>query len=260
MQGIRRACRRAGAVLAVVMVAIGLCAAYGFLVEPQWLKVRTIRLADKPTVRLIHISDIHHRGDSGYLRRVVNRINALDGDLICFTGDLVEDAAHLPEALEILTGIQKPIFGVPGNHDHLGLAAEREIRRAFSAGGGGWLIETNVLAMAGMLEIIGSPSRIAKSSGPRTVAGRKRVLLTHYPETVGGLSAGSFDLILAGHTHGGQVRMPFLNRAVLRDTVAPYDRGLFRTPAGPLHVSPGIGTYLMRLRLFCRPEITVIAF
>lgn len=260
MKGLRRGCRKAGAVLAVVALTIALCAAYGFLIEPHWLKVSTIQLADVPTMRVIHISDLHYKGDSRYVRHVVTRINALGADLVCVTGDLVEGATHLPGALEILSGIQRPVFGVPGNHDHLGLASEQQIRRAFSVGGGNWLVETNVLAMAGTLEIVGSSGRVARGSPPRPFPARKRILLTHYPDTVHELSPGSFDLILAGHTHGGQVRLPLWNRAVLHDTVAPFDRGLFQTAAGPLHVSPGIGTFLMRVRLFCRPEITVITF
>lgn len=210
-------------------------------------------------MRLIHISDIHHEGDRRYLERVVDRINAIGADLVCLTGDLVEDAAYLPECLEILSGIRGPVFGVPGNHDHLGLACDREIRRAFRAGGGDWLIETNVVAMGGALEIVGSAGRAAGVPRGSANAGRKRILLTHYPDTADEVPPGSFDLILAGHTHGGQVRIPVLDRPVLGDMAAPYDRGLFRTAAGPLYVNPGIGTFLVRVRLACRPEITVVA-
>ena len=78
--------------------------------------------------------------------------------------------------------------------------------------------------------------------------------------TADALLRGSFDLILAGHTHGGQVHIPLLDRPVLADMAGPYDRGLFRAAAGPLHVNPGIGTFLVPVRLACRPEITVVAF
>lgn len=256
---IRRIFRVAGVAIAASVVALALCAVYAFHIEPRWLKVRQISVSENPTARVVHISDIHHKGDRRYLEGVVDRISAIDADLVCLTGDLVEDVAYLPECLEILSGIQKPVFGVPGNHDHLGLACDREIRAALRAGGGDWLIETNVVVLAGAMEIVGSAGRAARI--PRQgAAGRKRILLTHYPDTADEVPPGSFDLILAGHTHGGQVRIPLLDRPVLGDMAAPRDRGLFRVGAGPLYVNPGIGTFLAPVRFACRPEITVIAF
>lgn len=250
--------RVAGVAVAASVVALALCAVYAFRIEPRWLKAREITVSERPALRLIHISDIHHKGDRRYLEGVVERINAIDADLVCLTGDLVEDAGNLPECLEILSGIRKPVFGVPGNHDHLGRACERQIRATFRAGGGDWLVETNVVAMAGELEIVGGAGRAARV--PREGAGRKRILLTHYPDAADGLPTGSFDLILAGHTHGGQARIPLLDRPVLADMAGPYDRGLFQTRAGPLYVNPGIGTFLAPVRFACRPELTVIAF
>ena len=66
------------------------------------------------------------------------------------------------------------------------------------------------------------------------------------------------DLSVAGHSHGGQVRFPFLGAPILPYDVGRYDRGLFRTPAGPLYVNVGLGTFPFAARLFCRPEITVV--
>lgn len=66
------------------------------------------------------------------------------------------------------------------------------------------------------------------------------------------------DLILAGHTHGGQTGIPWLARHVLSFDTGTYHRGLYRTPHGPLYVNPGIGTFHLRLRFLCRPEVTVI--
>ena len=68
-----------------------------------------------------------------------------------------------------------------------------------------------------------------------------------------------FDLVLAGHSHGGQVRVPFYGSLVLPSHVDEYDMGLFQTTAGPLYVNPGIGCVgKYDVRFNCRPEITVI--
>lgn len=66
-------------------------------------------------------------------------------------------------------------------------------------------------------------------------------------------------LILAGHTHGGQVILPFKHHLGISLISSKYDRGLFTTPTGPLYVSPGIGTYYLRIRFLCRPELTLIS-
>jgi predicted MPP superfamily phosphohydrolase len=84
-------------------------------------------------------------------------------------------------------------------------------------------------------------------------------LLTHYPAQVDKLGARKFDLVLAGHSHGGQLRLPLFGSLIVPAYVGEYDMGLFQTPAGPLYVNPGIG-YLgpFDFRFNCRPEITVI--
>ncbi len=69
-----------------------------------------------------------------------------------------------------------------------------------------------------------------------------------------------FDLILAGHSHGGQVRLPVVGGLVIPYDVGKYEKGLYETKAGTLYVNPGIGSYGIPLRILCRPEITVIEF
>src|ERR1700722_18202946 len=70
--------------------------------EPQWVKIRAIKLAGKnPTHRIVHFTDVHHKGDRLYLESVVAKINALSPDAVCFTGDLIEDKRFIPETLEI---------------------------------------------------------------------------------------------------------------------------------------------------------------
>ena len=85
----------------------------------------------------------------------------------------------------------------------------------------------------------------------------KNILLMHYPAWVKQLDDGPFDLILAGHSHGGQVRIPFYGPLIVPHMVDEYDLGLFQTAAGPLYVNPGIGWYPVPIRFNCRPEITV---
>ena len=89
------------------------------------------------------------------------------------------------------------------------------------------------------------------------VAGGKNILLLHYPLLAERLVPERYDLILAGHSHGGQVRLPFYGALIVPYWVGKYEMGLFHLPSGPLYVNPGIGWLETPVRFNCRPEITV---
>ena len=86
---------------------------------------------------------------------------------------------------------------------------------------------------------------------------RRNIFLMHYPAWIEKLAGQKIDLVLAGHSHGGQVRLPFYGPVFVPFGVDRYDLGLFRTAAGPLYVNPGIGWFPLPIRFNCRPEITV---
>jgi predicted MPP superfamily phosphohydrolase len=239
------------------LVSPALVYADGEWVEPTWVRVRSINLAQgKPSHRIVHITDIHHKGDRPYLESVVRKINALSPDAVCFTGDLIEEREFVPEALEILEGIKSPLYGVPGNHDYWCHAVFGEFKKSFARTGGEWLMNSRVMIADGKIQIAGvtclrgAPVQLA----PR--AGVKNILLLHYPLMAEKIRH-KFDLMLAGHSHGGQVRIPFWGALVLPYWVGRYDLGMFHLAAGPLYVNPGLGWLGTPVRFNCRPEITV---
>jgi len=86
-----------------------------------------------------------------------------------------------------------------------------------------------------------------------------RILLCHYPDIVRWVPPGLFQLVLAGHFHGGQICVPSpWGRLRLKDLRATYWEGLFETRAGLLHVSRGLGTSFVPFRLLARPEATML--
>lgn len=227
-----------------------------FVLEPYWLKVKRLNIGGaKASHRIIHLTDIHYKGNQQYLEKAVEIVKKLSPDFVCFSGDLIEDRNYLDESLSILSSIQKPVYGVPGNHDYSSGASFDKIAQYCQLTGGAWLLDQDVLSEDGQIQIIGATGNQLQL--PPSKQALKRLLLVHYPQFVEQVK-GSFDLVLAGHSHGGQVRLPFLGPLVLPFRVGPYDLGLFQTEIGPLYVNPGIGTFYLPVRSWCRPEVTVI--
>jgi uncharacterized protein len=226
-----------------------------FLIEPDWLAVRKFRLHPEPTIRLVHFSDLHHKGDEALLASTVASINALKPDVVCFTGDLIEKAKHLPAALEGLKQINAPLFGVPGNHDYWAHIDFELPRKAFAETGGRWLMNDWHLLDDLNLRISGLTCE--KPYVPPSDPTRKHVSLLHYPKWIETLRPDSVDLALAGHSHGGQVCLPFIGPLITPSGVGKYKLGRYETDAGPFYVTSGVGYFLMNIRFNCRPEIAL---
>jgi uncharacterized protein len=206
----------------------------------------------------VHFTDLHHKGDRAYLVEVVRRINALSPDFVCFTGDLIEETRHLMEALEVLASIKSPLYGVPGNHDYWSKAPFEDIAKCFAGTGGAWLLDQQRVTGDGKVSVIGATCLNAQQPPIKPNLATRNILLMHYPAWVKQAGLQRYDLMLAGHSHGGQVRIPFFGAVIVPFGVEQYVLGLFNTAAGPLYVNPGIGWFPVPIRFNCRPEITVI--
>jgi predicted MPP superfamily phosphohydrolase len=233
-------------------------AADAYWVEPEWLRITRHRMiSGTPTHRFVHFTDLHHKGDRAYLEKVVREVNSLSPDFVCFTGDLIEEARHLPETLELLGKIKSPIYGVPGNHDYWSEADFEPIARCFAATGGAWLLDEAVKTSDGKFHLTGAACQSTRELvGLKPDPSSTNILLLHFPAWVKSLKT-RFDLMLAGHSHGGQVRLPFYGSLVVPYAVDEYDWGMFETRAGKLYVGAGIGYFYFNWRFHCRPEIAV---
>lgn len=205
--------------------------------------------------RLVHFTDFHYKGDGEYAAEVVRTINALAPDFVCFTGDLVEEARFAPEAFGFIRQIEAPVYGTPGNHDFQSGVVRSDFADAFGATGGAWLADDSILLAQHGLEVVGFGRKgVTALKTPRS---KHQILLLHYPQVANGLGR-RFDLILAGHSHGGQVRLPMLGAVILPRGVGHYEHGYYETPGGSLYVNAGIGTYRIPFRWNCPPELTLI--
>jgi predicted MPP superfamily phosphohydrolase len=216
----------AGMVLSAPLLAVG----DAKWLEPSWVKTRTVRLRrGTGKVRFVHFTDVHHKGDRAYFESVVKKINALSPQFVCFTGDLIEETKHLAEALELIGKIKSPVYGVPGNHDYWSKASFDGFVKCFAGTGGGWLLDEQRVTADGKFTITGATCLSSRQPPISPNTGTQNIFLMHYPAWV--KKVGKFDMLLAGHSHGGR--------------------------AGPLYVNPGIGWFPVPIRFNCRPEITV---
>ena len=235
------------------------CVADGFLVEPRHLVVHTVRLSDHPSLRVVQFSDLHYRGDSAYLAEIVRRINALNPDVVLHgrpdRGSRASSgggrvALSRPECADGGAGAS-----LRGAGEWDGYATTRAAVARFPETGGAWLINQAVPALDGHLAVVGitNSSRLPKTIPEAPV----RILLSHYPADAAEIQEAAFDLLMAGHSHGGQVWIPLWGAVLTPDRVDRYQRGRYDVAAGPLYVNPGVGTWYLPVRFCCRPEITL---
>lgn len=281
--------------IAVGTVAAGAATlAYASLIERNMF---TLRRFDVPVLapeaepfRVLHVSDLHITPGQVRKQRWVNALAGVDPDLVLVTGD---NMAH-PDAVPIAIESFKDLLGVPGafvfgSNDYTGpvwknpfsyFAKDREyrhgvdlpfeqLRAAFRDAGWVDLNNSRAQIKAGgrVVDLAGVDDphieRDDYQPGPADPTADVRIALAHAPEprVLDAFAADGFELLLAGHTHGGQVRVPGIGALV---TNCGLDRRLARGlhPWGGnawLHVSAGVGTHpTAPVRFACRPEASVL--
>src|SRR3954467_607710 len=222
----RRKFLRSGLIAAPV--CLGGTVVEAMCVEPEWLKLERIHLRAGGR-KVVHFTDLHFRGDAAYLKRVVDVINAENADLVCFTGDVVEEAKFFGPALNILKGIKAPVYGIPGNHDYWAEVNFELARELFAAQGGRWLMDeaVEVATANGAVKLYGVTG--GKQPDWDLLKGGPNLLLSHYPNWSEKFSGARFDLILSGHSRGGQVRLPGVGALLTPSGVGRFEMGIFQT-------------------------------
>jgi len=253
---------------------------YAKKIEPFWLEVTQVRLKlprlpkSFSGFRMAQISDMHVGGwmtaqrAADYFKIVMD----LSPDAVAMTGDFVMGygrGRNVPQKIEKLAPVleemtrQIPVLGVLGNHDYIYDSAAI----------------TNMLQQAGVVYLNNSVSVIRHGDDVLHIAGVDDVmegrpelddvlkklpssdcsiLLVHEPDFADkSSSTGRFDLQISGHSHGGQVVLPFIGPPILPDMAHKYPSGLYRVGKMLLYTNRGAGMTHPYVRFNCRPEITV---
>jgi len=242
-------------------------------------EVTRLRFALRDLPRELHglraalLSDLH-RGPLNsrrYLLRVMDEVNALGPDLVLIPGDFVEPGGYIEDMAAILSRLEAPALGTLGNHDHwAGLAKARRLypirlldnahifvdeqRRLTTAP------PQRGLCLAGVEDLsTGSPDlHAALRDVPEHLP---RVLLSHTPDFAEDRRAAGprVDLMLAGHTHGGQIRLPWIGAPITCSRYGQkYAAGLVEGPWWPVYVTRGVGCSGLPLRIGVTAEITIL--
>lgn len=259
-----RAALPAPTVGALVGIAWGVSA---FLAHRAARRVHVERLAlaveglSRP-VRLAHLSDVHVGSRTpAFLAEVVERTASLSPELVLITGDLVDASDIAPDALaalDTLTGAGVPVYLSLGNHERY-----TDLARTIAAiEARGVRVLRDETLVHGPLRLTGIDDRERPDALPGILAGlaaeradgRPEVLLYHRPDGWAAAREAGVRLMLAGHTHGGQI-WPF-GLAVRR--VYPDITGRFDVDGSTLYVSSGTGTWGPTFRLGTRSEMTLV--
>ena len=244
------------------------------LIEPNWIEViRSIEYLPMvrpgaPDLTLVHLSDIHI-GSIGYReRRAIQIVDGARPDIIIVSGDLVRGRDH-PGALGSFLSSLHSRYGnflVWGNHDYWdglpGAWGPDVVRRS-----GFTLLRNSNSAVTypgGRIVIAGLDDPVTGHDNLKLAMTRVSrqdvcILVAHTPDIVRNLGNWDIDLVLAGHTHGGQVRLPLVGALYVPHGSRDHLEGWFDVPPGVrLHVSRGLGWSWFPVRFLCRPTIDVI--
>ncbi|MER7169444.1 metallophosphoesterase [Micromonospora sp. NPDC000207] len=271
--------------------------AYASLIERNMFTLRRYDVpmlpADAEPLRILHLSDMHMMPNQARKQNWVASLAALDPDLVVVTGDNMADPASVPGVLRAL----QPLLDFPGafvfgSNDYTGPVLKNPFSyflpdREYTEGaelpyeelrdvlvGAGWAdlnnARTSLKAGGRLIDMVGvDDPHIGRDSyedvaGPVSTTADLSIALTHSPEPVvlDQMAADGFGLLLAGHTHGGQVCVPGVG-ALITNCGLPRSmaKGLHRWPDSDawLHVTAGLGTHpTAPVRFACPPEASIL--
>lgn len=276
----------------VAIVSVGaLCVAYGALVERRWYRLVRYRVPILPAegpeeLTVLHLSDLHFTRRSDGLRRFLEGLPGADVTVV--TGDIVGEPEAVEDAARALRAVRGRLasYFVLGSNDYF-VSRPLNYFRYFRKGRtrrrarrgrapemiallamDGWVHLPNVRMVAALdglgVELLGlDDPHIGRQDlrvAPRRHPERFGFAVSHSPDPAPELAALGYDLMVFGHTHGGQVRMPFVGALVTNSHVPRrMASGLVRLGDAYAHISPGLGTSKYApFRFLCRPEATLL--
>jgi len=251
----------------IAVIGIG-CWVYAHFIEPNWIEVTRVTIPTPKlktaSFRLVQITDLHCDWKIRNEDKMVRIINALKPDIIVATGDYLNHKLGLPHLRDALQRLQAPLgkFAVTGNQD-LGWPSQLDL---LAGTGFRWLDWERVSVTKDSESIDVSGINFIHSDVPLDPINlcpvdRFNVFLFHTPDLIEDVSRAGVDMYLCGHTHGGQVALPWYGALITFSKLGKkYESGLYRVGETTLYVNRGLGLEPRpgpQVRFLARPEIAV---
>jgi uncharacterized protein len=257
-------------ILGIFFILVTALYCYGRFVESYWITTTKLDLEidgyfqSCGTIKIVHISDLHVIKQGKREARMIEAVQEMNPDIILITGDFIKTGADPAETIKTISQLKAPlgVWGVPGNidlaHDKypellkgledIGVTILNNQRRTINKDG----FELDLVG----LDLYPKKEELQELFNSRP-PGRPEIVLAHWPYLIEELIPYHPQLILCGHTHGGQIRLPVIGTFLARLFAGThYDQGLFRTLNTWIYVNRGVGMTTHPIRLFCPPEIT----
>ncbi|WP_079515130.1 metallophosphoesterase [Rossellomorea marisflavi] len=218
--------------------------------------------------RIVQLSDLHGKSFGPNQDRLIQKVKKAEPDLIVFTGDLVDAQRYDPgPGLTLLKELSTlaPVYIISGNHEWWSGRWE-ELRKEVGETGA-FLLEDDAITITENgeeIRLLGvdDPAAGDVPAALQSVGKEKgfNILLSHRPELFNLYKEYGMDLVLSGHAHGGQVRLPFIGGLVAPDQglFPAYTEGLYKNGDTRMVVNRGLGNSIIPLRIFNRPEVVEI--
>ncbi|MBI3653427.1 MAG: metallophosphoesterase [Acidobacteria bacterium] len=260
---IRKRLTRWRIILLILFTLLAGLLVYAYEVEPYRIEVTRYHLAAtlQSPIKIAHLTDLHTYGLGRREGQMIAILKAEKPDLIVITGDQISDLSGYDGCRQVLQQLHAPlgVWVVPGNHDNWYRIAKQ---KEFYAEAGAKFLKNESGKVRDDVWIIGLDD--AMTGTPDIKAALKgvpenayKIGLFHAPAYFD-VAAGKCDVVFAGHTHGGQIRVPFLKPFWLPKACGDYVAGWYERAGSKLYVSRGIGTSIVSVRFNCRPEIAII--
>ena len=265
--------------LIIIILLISSILLYSRFIATKGLKVKEYKIVNTKItdsyhgLKIVHLSDIHYGStiNEKELNNIVDKINEIKPDIVVLTGDLIDNRIAFDKDIIIncLSKIEANLgkYAISGNHD-LPLDDFNYIVKE----SGFTNLDNNydlIYYKSNEPIIISGIGYDGEDVGIKTEQFDKyiselevddikpiySILLIHEPDTVDNLDLNKYDLVLAGHSHGGQVRLPFVGAIYKPDGAKNYYEEYYKLNNTDLYISSGLGTSMYKFRLFNKPSI-----